>query len=106
MLLEKELEKEIEKKKDIEFIGHDGLHYKLIDNKFYIIEHKILAKDYKMEFEKLNRLFRNYNYPNNYELYGKKVIKPIKIEIIEDDSFYNKCRYSYNLCGWKFFSKN
>ena len=84
---------------DLEFIGHDGLHYKLVDNKFCIIEHKVYAKDYEDELIKLNKLFRNYNYP--YELYQKKIIKAIKIDIIEDDFYYNKSRYLYNFCGWE-----
>ena len=83
----------------LEFIGHDGLHYKLVDNKFHIIEHKVHAKDYEDELIKLNKLFRNYNYP--YELYQKKNIKAIKIDIIEDDFYYNKSRYLYNFCGWE-----
>jgi hypothetical protein len=32
-----------------EFIGHDGYHYKIINNRIYKIEHNLLRKNYYKE---------------------------------------------------------
>ena len=79
---------------DLEFIGRDGYHYKIIDNKIILIEHKVLKDDYYKIYDELSKLIRNNEYPRTIDPEEKKNIKNIKIEIIEDDDFYKKNRYS------------
>ena len=80
-----------------EFIGHDGFHYKIVNNKIYKITHRVLRKEYNTELNKLERLPRNYNFPflKNYE--RSSVIYPIRIEIIKKKSCNDYCNYLFNI---------
>jgi len=81
---------------DLEFIGRDGYHYKIIDNKIKLIEHKVLKNDYYKIYDELSKLIRNNEYTKILDTKEKKNIKSIKIQIIEedDDNYYKKNRYS------------
>jgi hypothetical protein len=67
----------------IEFIGNDGYHYKIINNRIYKIEHKVLRKDYYKELYKLERLKRNYYFPFLKNFERSNNIQPIRIKIIK-----------------------
>ena len=81
---------------NIEFIGHDGHHYKIIKNRIYKIKHRVLRRYYKDECKKLLLLKRNCYYPftKNYERSNN--IMPIQIEIMKNYPNHFNCFNCFN----------
>jgi len=78
----------------IEFIGHDGYHYKIKNNRIYKIKHKVLRKDYYKELLKLQQLKRNYYYPFLKNFERSNAFNPIRIDIIKQKRY--NCFYGNN----------
>jgi hypothetical protein len=75
-----------------EFIGHDGYHYKIINNRIFKIEHKVTRQKYRRELYNLERLPRNYYFPFLKNFERSNNIQPIRINIIKNE----KCNCLFN----------
>ena len=64
-----------------DFIGHDGHHYKIINNRIYKLEHNVTSGNYRRELYNLERLPRNNYYPFLKNFERSNNIQPIRIKL-------------------------